>query len=231
MCLASFSLCKELILRFYNDSWWGFDCRGIYRLQSAFPPCFTFWSVIIWHVVISRVFVNLLTAPENRHTAGRLGQSKMPLIHVYLNRYCHPLLGVNSFSEEPSIRGSSFAGALVWPSGKSEELREASVNNSKPIKITLHLSCDLYWLAFNSHPSIRQTVLKGMEGMTLSKLPLYQLPAASQKIKPPVLKTEQNPEPSQVKAWGFRPGEKLQRQMATKNSHCVPNKTLSKRQK
>lgn len=31
---------------------------------------------------------------------------------------------------------------------ESEELREANVNNCKPIKITLHLSLDLYWVAF-----------------------------------------------------------------------------------
>lgn len=128
----------------------------------------TLWFVRIWHFVIPSVFINLFSAPENWHTTGRHGLLKMPLINVYLNCYCHPSLVVISFSEQLSISKSSFAGAtaeaLMWPQSKSKELREAHVNNSKPIKITLHLSCDLYWFAFQFSSIKPADCLEGLEG-------------------------------------------------------------------
>lgn len=71
-----------------------------------------------------------------------------PNYNIYLNCYCHPLLVIILFSEQLSVSISSLARShsrgLVWPQSKSRELREAHVNKCKPIKITLHLSCDLY---------------------------------------------------------------------------------------
>lgn len=128
----------------------------------------TFWFVRIWHFVIPSVFINLFAAPENWHTTGRHRLMKMPLINVYLNCYCHPSLVVISFSEQLSISKSSFAGAtaqaLVRPRSKSKELREAHVNRSKSIKITLHLNCDLYWFAFQFSSIRPADCLEGLEG-------------------------------------------------------------------
>lgn len=97
----------------------------------------------------------------------------MPLISVYLNRYCPPSLVVISVSAQLRIRTSSFTGATaqgprVAPGAGPG--REVHVNNSKPIKITLHLSCDLYWFAFQFSSikpadclggSVRQTLFLG----------------------------------------------------------------------
>lgn len=97
--------------------------------------------------VIPSVFINLLTAPE-KIDIPQAGPMKMPLINIYLNCCCHPSLVVISFSEQLSLSISSLArshsaGPSVAPT-ESKELREAQVNNCKPIKITLHLSRDLY---------------------------------------------------------------------------------------
>lgn len=45
-----------------------------------------------------------------------------------------------------------------------KKLREAHVNNSKPIKITLHLSCDLYWLVFQFSSVKPADCLEGLDG-------------------------------------------------------------------
>ena len=80
--------------------------------------------------------------------AGGYWYIKLFLINMYLNCYCHSSLNNIPFNERLTMSKSSSVGAtaqaVTWSWSKSKELREADVDITKPIKITLHLSCDLY---------------------------------------------------------------------------------------
>lgn len=100
---------------------------------------------------------------------GENGGGEKHFINIYQSCFCQPSLAViRRRRRQPSIITSSLAGTerrAVSPPPEPEEPREANVNNCKPIKITLHLSLDLYWVAFQ-FSFVRLSVrLEGLGGL------------------------------------------------------------------
>lgn len=119
-------------------------------------------------------------------------KKKKPLINIYQNCFCQPSLSVMSCGETVEYqhiftwrnqkRGSR---ALAPPGAKSKELREAHVNNCKPIKITLHLNCDLYWFAFQFSSVRLSDCLEGVEVKPVSSTQFLLPPSLPLPLCPP----------------------------------------------
>lgn len=101
---------------------------------------------------------------------GHVRGKKKRFTNIYQSGFCQPWLAVTQRRRQPSIITSSLGGTerrVVRPASgvESEELREANVNNCKPIKITPHLSLDLYWVAFQFSSVRLSECLEGLGGL------------------------------------------------------------------
>lgn len=142
--------------------------------------------------------------PQSFDITGISGPvKKKPLINIYKNCFCQPSLSVMSRNSRVSAylhlaeSKAREPSACPPPGAKSKELREAHVNNCKPIKITLHLSCDFYWFAFQFSSVRPSDCLEGVEVKPVSTQflqtlspplcpPAAQLKAAGDRARMPV---------------------------------------------